>query len=159
MLTAVSPRWFLPRVLLLVAVALGLGAMHTLGHAGMAHAMTVPARVPPAATATSPSMPMAAPPAAVDALMHAPANTAIAGSHRVLALVDAAGSHGSGGAWSVCLAVLGTAVLLLALARVRRLRRTSPLASPARLTRVAAAPRAPPPRFGLRVADLSVVRR
>ena len=158
MLAAVSPRWFLPRVLLLVAVALGLGAMHTLGHAGMAHTMTAPAQI--RAGSTSPSVPMTTPAGAVDVHGWAPAQTAVVGAHRVLTLLgDTSEGAGSAPGWSVCLAILGAAVVLLALACAGRLRRASRSASPASLTAVTAPTRAPPPRFGLRVADLSVVRR
>jgi hypothetical protein len=145
-------------VLLLVAVTLGLGAMHTLGHTGMAHPMAAAETHPPAALSSM--MSGAQPVAAAAALMWAPVTTEVVAAGRVLPLgADTRHGDGSWGSWSVCLAVLAAATLLLMLSRLRRLRRASPFGSRVWLAGVTAATRAPPPRYGLRVADLSVVRR
>jgi Family of unknown function (DUF6153) len=136
---AISGR--LPRlgwVLLLACVALGMAAMHTLGHGthiGMA--MTASAH----RTTASAAMPMQSQPIAHP-------RPGPGGTH-----------EGGTAAWSVCLAVLGAvaAVVLPALLLRQRPGRTGATAHVMGRAR----PSRPPPRHppsGLLLADLSVLR-
>jgi len=120
---------------------MGLAAMHTMGHSGMGHGSETMAQASMMPEAVSDSQVMSD---IVDGLTLAAALP---------------GAEHPADFWAVCVAVLGgTALLLLfgsALARRAR---------PARCGRtgsfgVPAAPRAPPPRLGLRLVNLSVVRR
>jgi hypothetical protein len=134
--------------MLLAGVTLGLAAMHTLGHAGMNHATTAGSSHG-AFTHSPASMPLTGAMTTVGAM-------AAAFPQPEMVLAPTGGDRDADG-WVACLAVLGTAALLLLLASVaRRCAGTPPLDA-----RRGAAPRstrAPPGRLGLLLADLSVVR-
>jgi hypothetical protein len=128
--------------------------MHTLGHTAMSHTSTSQSGLWPA---TMLAMASDTPPAG----MTTPRTHNAAPAAGVASVWAGASRPGGvpGGMWDICLAVLGTAVALLALGRLRR---RAPTARPA-FSRwplgAATATRAPPPRLALRLVDLSVVRR
>ncbi|SCL18030.1 hypothetical protein GA0070624_1435 [Micromonospora rhizosphaerae] len=141
-------RWV--RLLLLLSTLVGLAAMHTLGHGAHAPGGHSAGH----AEAQHGARPAAAPDevgmtdgCAADDCRHA----------AVLPLGDL-GDDPSG--WTVCLAVLGAFAVALLVAVLLRAR--SRVVGPALrgALRLAAGPRAPPPRpFGLRLATASVLRR
>lgn len=136
----VTPWRWLSRALMLACVVVGLAAMHTMGHAGMRHGSQTMAQVRLMTEAVSDAQSMS-------------------GSGDELGLAAApAGGHAAD-MWAVCVAVLGGATLLL-LFRAAMARSLRPaIRGLSRAIGVLFAPRAPPPRLGLRLADLSVVRR
>jgi hypothetical protein len=137
-----------PRLLLLACVALGVAAMHTLGHAGMDHSMRADA---------AQSMHSAIDLPLLDVMTASgAAMSAYAYPGEVVADI---GSHGGVVGWAVCLAVLGTAVVLLMLTWAAWRRAAVKPAPDSRRYRARALMRAPPVRLGLRLVDLSVVRR
>lgn len=130
------------RLALLLATALGLALMHTLGHTG------VRADAHPATTGMS-TIPAGAPEmlsAAVTAAQPCPDGHC-----------DGHGGHGSG-AWSACLAILtGLAVIVMLLWLLTAVRDHRLLPVPAVLR--ALSPRAPPDRTtGLTLASAAVLR-
>ncbi|WP_328463465.1 DUF6153 family protein [Actinoplanes sp. NBC_00393] len=130
------------RLALLLATALGLALMHTLGHTGI--------RTDPHPAMTGMS-------------------TTAAGAAEMLSAVvtaaqpcpdghcDGHGGHGSG-AWSACLAILtGLAVVVMLLWLLTLVQGRRPLPAPAVLR--APSPRAPPDRLtGLTLASAAVLR-
>ncbi|MCL7457326.1 hypothetical protein M8I35_09035 [Micromonospora sp. MSM11] len=162
------------RLLLLVGTLLGLAAMHTIGHDS--HQTGHPAN-PSAHAAVGP-----VPHAAVGSVPHAalalvPPSQGVAAPHVVGAALQAvvgcpggcaaeellpAGGGTGGGlpGWGVCLAVLGAfaAALLLAALLSVRVRAVGPTGGGS--VGAFPPPRAPPPRpVGLRLAEVSVLRR
>ena len=144
-----APRPPAMRWLLLACTLFGLAAMHTVGHAGPGHAMAMPDR--PAIHHLRTML------AANTAHVTAPIGYRCPDGCVHLGSPGPAGGHPDG--WSVCLAVLAAFAIAMLVGWLLRAATNRGTAN--RSTRpLTITPRAPPPpRVGLLLADLSVLRR
>ncbi|MEU4621984.1 hypothetical protein AB0G04_18675 [Actinoplanes sp. NPDC023801] len=144
------------RLVLLLATALGLASMHTLGHTGVraGHHPASAAMTSASAAMTSASAAMTLASATAGAL-----STVVTAAARPCpdGHCDGHGGHGSG-AWSACVAILtGLAVIVMLLWLVAAVRSHRLLLVPTPLR--ALSPRAPPDRTtGLTLASAAVLR-
>lgn len=147
-----APRLPTVRWLLLAWTLLGLAAMHTLGHTGAGHSMAMPQ--PPAVHRLQTTAMMLA-----EHAVHvsAPAGQACASSCAHVSDGFPAGGHPD--SWSVCLAILAALAVVVVVGWLLRAATVRGGANRS-MRPLSVTPRAPPlPGVGLRLADLSVLRR
>jgi len=142
---------------LLAGLLVGFVAMHTLGHAGMSHASGIQPRQM-WSTATLAAAPHTAA-MVMDDLGTASGAAVTRDGFDIARLSVRTGGGYAGEGWSVCLAVLATALLVLLMGWLRSRPRGPRLRAGGESSGPPQAPRGPPQPLALRLVDVSVVRR